>query len=162
MTRLLAVLILVLHSSAFTAFAGDAETVVLTTDRTTATDGYWHTDQGYFVSSSYPANEGELVSEGDPKRVMLRIGFVPGGRLSTKGLEEIIGPMWLVIRDGDKVILRVPTKAENDYSNYPSLVARFTATPEMVPKMEIQFEERLESGKRLMRVPLSTFMGEKK
>src|SRR5262245_19498951 len=164
MTRLLALLLL-LHSSAFTALADDAEVVVLTTDRATATDGYWNTDQGYFVSTFYPAGEGRLISDTDPAHVMFRIGYVPHGRLipgetlpSSKDW-EIIGPMWLVIRDGDQVLLRVPTKAEHDGSNYPSLVARFNAIPEMVPKMEIEFEQRLESGTRRMRVPFSTFMG---
>ena len=147
--------------------AGADQAFLLKTDRTSATDGYWNTDQGYFASCYHFPRKGGEVDEADPRRVGFRLGLVPGGRLhpkpTTVGAEDlqIIGDMWLVIREGESVILRVPTKAEVDPGNHVHLHAQFHATAELLPKMEVEFEERLKSGTRRIRVPLRLFMNDR-
>jgi hypothetical protein len=56
------------------------------------------------------------------------------------------------------VVLRVPTKPEVDPGNHVHLRAQFNATSELLPRMEVEFEERLESGNRRIRIPLTAFM----
>ena len=53
---------------------------------------------------------------------------------------KIIGPMWLVIREGGAVILRVPMKPEFDPGNEVHLFVEFNAGPEIVSKLQIEFE----------------------
>ena len=156
-------LLVVLTCTCVTASADDA--FLLKTDRTSATDGYWNTDQGYFVGCyHHRPNQGGEVEAADPGFVSFRLGLVHGGRLhagpfavGAKEL-EIFGKMWLVIRDVDNVILRVPMKRDVDPGNHIHLLARFNATAELLPKMEIEFEERVESETRRIRVPLREFM----
>jgi hypothetical protein len=154
-------LMLVFIGPAIGAFAD--EPLVLKTDKTSATDGYWNTDEGYFVGCHY-GTALEKVDDADPGFVSVRLGLVHGGRLhrgpfavGAKDL-QVIGPMWLVIREGDTVILRVPTTAEVDLGNHVHLLAKFNARADLVPKMEIEFEERHETGSRRIRVPLKSFM----
>lgn len=159
-------LVVVWTCTCVTASADQA--FLLKTDRTSATDGYWNTDRGYFVGCYHHSpNQRREVDEADPGLVSFRLGLVHGGRLHPGpfgvGVKElqIIGNMWLVIREGDTVILRVPTKAEVDPGNHVHLHAQFNATAELLPKMEIEFEERLESGTRRIRVPLRSFMNDR-
>ena len=58
------------------------------------------------------------------------------------------------------MILRVPLKAEVDPGNEVHLRVHFNAEAELVRKLQIEFEERLETGTRRIRVPLSVFASE--
>ena len=139
------------------------EAFVLTTDRTSATDGYWNTDQGYFVGCFYNVAS-EKIAKSDPGLVTVRLGLVEGGRLHPGEFGvgamdlRIIGQMWLVVRERNTVVLRVPTKPEVDPGNRVHLRAQFNATAELLPRMEVEFEERLKSGNRRIRIPLTAFM----
>ncbi len=143
------------------AIADDA--ILLQTDRTSATDGYWNTDQGYFVGCyQHPADRGAKGDERHLRLVSVRLGLMHGGRLDPGPFVvarhlEIIQNMSLVVREGDSVTLRVPVKAEVDPGNHVHLHLQFHATAEQLLKMEMEFEEHLESGTRKMRIPLRMF-----
>lgn len=146
-----------------TAMADDAS--VLQTDRTSATDGYWNTDQGYFVGCyHHPPTRGAKDDERHPRLVSFRLGLVHGGRLHPGpfGVDaqklEIIENMSLVVREGDSAVLRVPVKAIVDPGNHVHWLVQFHATAEQLPKMEMEFDERLETGTRTIRVPLKSFL----
>ena len=157
MFRMLCFLLLIVSS--VTASAGDP--VLLETDKTSATDGYWNTDQGYFVGCyRHAADRGEA----DLRLVSFRLGLVPGGRLHPGrfgvGAQDlqIIKNMSLVAREGDAVVLRTPANAEVDPGNHVHLIAQFHATADQLRKMEVEFEEHLDSGTRQIRVPLKSFL----
>jgi len=169
-------LFLALVLSAGSASAAE-EVVTLTTDKKTHTDGYWNTDQGYFVGSSHGL-DGKKDDEAGPGLVAVSIGLVHGSRLhpgphSVGGKElGIIGPMWLVIREKENVVLRTPITARVGLNHVRSTAthgpgshvhmrAEFNATKEMLPKLEIEFEEKLKSGSQKIRVPLKSFMDER-
>lgn len=139
------------------------DSFLLQTDRTSATDGYWNTDQGYFVGCYHrPADRGAKGDERHLRLVGVRLGLVRGGRLDPGPFVverhlEIIQNMSLVVREGDSVTLRVPVKAEVDPGNHVHLHLQFHATAEQLLKMEVEFEEHLKSGTRRIRVPLKQF-----
>jgi hypothetical protein len=156
-------LVLVFFSATVLAAADDA--FMLTPKEKSKSNGYWITDQGYWVSCGLRnRNSDRRVDESDPGVFFFRLGLVHGGRLhpgpfGVGGQDlKIIGPMWLVIREGDDVILRVPMKTEVDPGNEVHLLVQFNAEAEIVSKLQIEFEERLQSESRRIRVPLSAFL----
>ena len=156
-------LVLVFFSATVLAAADDA--FMLTPKEKSKSNGYWITDQGYWVSCGLRnRNSDRRVDESDPGVFFFRLGLVHGGRLhpgpfGVGGQDlKIIGPMWLVIREGNAVILRVPMKPEFDPGNEVHLFVQFNAEAEIVSKLQIEFEERLQSGSRRIRVPLSAFL----
>ena len=155
-------LVLVVFSATVLAAADDA--VVLKPKEVSKSEGYWITDQGYWVRCGLrKRNSDPQIDESDPGVFFFRLGLVQGGRLHPGpfgvGGEDlkVIGSMWLVIREGDAVVLRVPLKTEFDPGNEVHMYAQFNAEPEIVSKSEIEFEERTDSGTRRIRVPLSAF-----
>jgi hypothetical protein len=140
------------------------DTVVLKNDRTSKTDGYWNTEQGYFVGSYFKAAEGEK-----PGLIIFRLGFVntavPTVSQGTTFLPAtIIGPknqkigrMWLVIREQDHIRLRAPLLVTLDTGNYVHMSTEFNATAELWPQLEIEFEEVTDTTTRTIVVPLKEF-----
>lgn len=153
--------------AAFVLFCSAAtadDSFLLQTDRTSATDGYWNTDQGYFVGCyHHPADRGAKGDERHLRVVSVRLGLVHGGRLHPGPFAvdsrhlDMIQNMSLVLREGDTVTLRVPVKAEVDPGNHVHLHLQFHASAEQLLKMEVEFEEHLDSGTRRMRIPLKQF-----
>jgi hypothetical protein len=108
----------------------------------------------------------QKTDEVDPGFLTVRLGLVHGGPLhpgpfavGAKEL-EIISQMWLVIREDDAVTLRAKLEREIDLGNEIHCIALVNATAELVPKMEIEFEERRESRTRRFRVPVSAFIND--
>src|SRR5262245_32159619 len=156
-------LVLAFFSGTVLAAADDA--LMLTPKEKSKSEGYWLTDQGYWVRCVLRnRNSDPRVDESDPGVFIFRLGLVHGGRLRPGPFGvggqhlKIIGPMWLVIREGDAVILRVPMKTEVDRGNEVHLLVQFNAEAEIVSKLQIEFEEWPESGSRRIRVPLSAFL----
>ena len=158
MTRLVLLAVILFGASA----AATAEEVVVLAPNGSR-EGHWKTDQGYWVRTHYPGSL-QKTDEADPGFLTVRLGLVHGGPLhpgpfavGAKEL-EIISQMWLVIREGDAVTLRAKLEREIDLGNEIHYIALVNATAELVPKMEIEFEERRESRTRRFRVPVSAFI----
>ena len=126
-------------------------------------EGHWTTKQGYWIGCHYPTAL-DKTDKADPGCLAVRLGLVHGGPLhpgpfAVSGEDlEIIGRMWLVIREGDGVILRARLDRELDHGNEEHFIATVNATADLVPKMEIEFEERRKSGTQRFRIPVSAFI----
>jgi hypothetical protein len=125
--------------------------------------GHWTTKQGYWIACHYPAAL-EKADIADPGCLALQLGLVHGGPLhpgpfAVSGEDlKIISQMWLVIRDGDRLSSRARLDRVVDHGNEENYIAIVNATDDLIPKMEIEFEERRKSGTQRYRIPLSAFI----
>jgi hypothetical protein len=92
-----------------------------------------------------------------PVMVHLRLGR--GAGASFKDLKVIKG-LTLVVRDGNAALLSVPVHAELDPSNYVSLYVKFSTQRDLLPKMQLWYDEDGERGRRTFTVDLKPFMKE--
>ena len=155
----LVLLVVILFSASVEATA--EEVVVLAPNG--SHQGYWTTKQGYWIGCGY-GDSLDKTGKADPGCLAVRLGLVHGGPLhpgpfAVNGKDlEIISRMWLVIREGDAVILRARLDRELDHGNEEHYVAMVNATADLVPKMEIEFEERRNTETQRFRIPVSTFI----
>jgi hypothetical protein len=136
-------------------FAASPEPVLLTPDKVAAYD---------YNFRCGVLNEGQnsRVAPTDPVVVYLR--FAPKRKgIYALGAEDLkaIKAVSLVVRDGDAVQLSVPLRTEVDPGNYVHLYARFSAQRDLLPKMQLTFEEHGDAGKRTFLANLKDFIEEK-
>jgi hypothetical protein len=84
----------------------------------------------------------------------LRLGRGPAG--SYRDLEAIKA-LTLVVREGEKVVLSIPVRAEFDPSNYVALHARLQVQRELLAKMQLEFDYEGVGGTKKFVVKLDEF-----
>jgi hypothetical protein len=156
----LAVVFALLGSTA----AASAEVFVLTPENAKES-GYWVRCGVRDAKSNRGAVQGAQPTE--PPLVIVRFMPLQGGTLREgsppwqTGVFEndllAIESVTLVVRDGDKVLIRVPLRTVVDLGNYIHLLAEFSARREDLSKLQVAFEERRETGKRTMAIDLAAF-----
>jgi hypothetical protein len=106
---------------------------------------------------------GEERRVGPADCVVVYLRFAPKRKgIYALGADDLkaITTVSLLLREGD-VVLNVPLRTEVDPGNYVHLHARFAAQKDLLPKMELMFEELGDAGKRTFRAKLKDFMEER-
>ena len=95
--------------------------------------------------------------------VVVRLRFGPlekGGRaVSARDLDAITG-VCLVVRDGDAVQLSMPLQVKVDPGNVVHLYTHFSTQRDLLPRMQLVFDEHGKEGMRTFIVDLTEFTKE--
>lgn len=143
--------------------ASGADRELTLTRENAKANGYWVrcvlrknvVDHDVTTRSKAPS---EMVS------VIFRLGLVHAGRLHEGPFAvnqsdlHVIRSLTVVLRDGNKVICRIPLRTEIDAGNEIHLLAEFSARQDAIANMHVEFEERVKTKSRPVLLKLRSFI----